>query len=159
MKKQTKTKKKKPEKKEPKKIKEKDDAVNDTIKNIKSGKIRKPTLENSVYFFDEISSQLEMLFEKYPVDEVLCDIIPNSKWVKVDYENEGKFYVVGLIYSEDAVKYVCYGFPATWTEKPPVDFNERAQWLPIDVAAPQGQGYWITYQDAQDGEMVKVDII
>ncbi|MDD2445389.1 MAG: hypothetical protein PHX09_01080 [Clostridia bacterium] len=150
---------KKSEKKEPKKTKEKDDLVNDTVKNIKSGKMRKPTLENSIYFFDEISSQLEILFDKHSVDEVLCDIIPNSKWVKVDYEKEGKFYVVGLIYSEDVVKYVCYGFPASWTEKPPVDFNEKAQWLPIDVAEPKGQGYWITYQDAQDGEIVRVDII
>lgn len=127
------------------------------FRDIKSGKL-KSSGETSFYFFDEISSQLDLLFDKYPLDEVLCDIIPNSKWVKVDNENE-KFYVVGLIYSENEVKYVCYGFPAEWTEKPPADFNEKAQWLPIDVADPHGQGYWITYQDALDGEMVKVDII
>ena len=131
---------------------------NDKLREIKNGRLRKPA-DTSFYFFDEISSQLDMLFEKYPIDEVLCDIIPNSKWVKVDYDEKGKYYVVGLIYYESEVKYVCYGFPAMWTEKPPVDFNEKAQWLPIDVAEPHGQGYWITYQDALDGEMVKVDII
>lgn len=128
------------------------------FREIKNGRLRKPA-DTSFYFFDEISSQLDMLFEKYPLDKVLCDIIPNSKWVKVDYDNKGKYYVVGLIYYENEVKYVCYGFPAKWSEKPPMDFNEKAQWLPIDVAEPHGEGYWITYQDALDGEMVKVDII
>lgn len=133
--------------------------VDDALRDIKSGRLKSST-ETSFYFFDEISSQLDLLFEKYPADEILCDIIPNSKWVKVDndIDNE-KFYVVGLIYFENEVKYVCYGFPAEWSEKPPADFNEKAQWLPIDVAEPHGQGYWITYQDALDGEMVKVDVI
>ncbi|MDD2227520.1 MAG: hypothetical protein PHH71_02960 [Clostridia bacterium] len=132
--------------------------IDETKKNIKNGELKTPT-ENSVYFFDEISSQINKLFDNYPTDEILCDIIPNSKWVKVDYENDEKFYVVGLIYSNSEVKYVCYGFPAMWTKLPPADFNEKAQWLPIDVEEPHGNGYWITYQDAQDGEMVRVDII
>lgn len=133
--------------------------VDDALRDIKSGRLKSST-ETSFYFFDEISSQLDLLFEKYPADEILCDIIPNSKWVKIDndIDNE-KFYVVGLIYFENEVKYVCYGFPAEWSEKPPADFNEKAQWLPIDIAEPHGQGYWITYQDALDGEMVKVDVI
>ena len=140
-------------------VKLKDKDLNETKKNIKNGAIRKPSIQNSIHFFDEISSQLSMLFEKYPEESVLAEIIPNSKWAKVEFEEEKKYYVVGLIYVNEQVKYVCYGVPAEWSEEPPVDFNENAQWLPVDVEIPNGAGYWLTYQDATDGEMVRVDII
>ena len=124
---------------------------------IKKGEMRVPNISHN--FIDEISGQMDLLFEKYPVDEILTEIIPNSKWVRVDYNNEKKYYVVGLIYENDKVRYVCYGIPAKWTEKPPKDFNESAQWLPIDLAEPQGDGYWLTYQDATNGELINVQII
>lgn len=133
--------------------------LNETKKNIRSGRIRKPENEESNYFFNEISSQLNLLFDKYPPEKILEEIIPNSKWVRVDFEEDAKFYVVGLIYIDNQVKYVCYGIPAKWSSTPPKDFNENAQWLPINVSIPHGDGYWITYQDAIDGEMVKVDIV
>ena len=41
----------------------------------------------------------------------MSQIIPSSKWVKVDWENNGKYYVIGLIYAYDVLKYVCYGVP------------------------------------------------
>lgn len=41
-------------------------------------------------FYDEIKGQLSLLFERYPEETFLNEIIPNSKWVKVDYENNGQ---------------------------------------------------------------------
>ena len=32
-------------------------------------------------------------------------IIPNSEWVKVDYEDDDNYYVLGLIYDNDTIKY------------------------------------------------------
>lgn len=128
---------------------------NDIIK----GKMRVPDADESVHFIDEIGNQIQGLFDTFPRDEVLENIIPNSKWVKVDFNKDGKFYVVGLIYEDGQIKYVCYGVPGVWSETPPADFNEKAQWLPTSLDAPQGAGYWITYQDAFDGELVAVNII
>ena len=142
----------KKEEKEPPKLEKSPDE-----EKIQKGQLRVPNVSHN--FIDEIGGQIDLLFEKYPVDEVLTEIIPNSKWVKVDYNNDKKFYVVGLIYDDNTVKYVCYGLPAKWTEKPPSDFNESAQWLPIDLADPKGEGYWITYQDANNGELIRVNII
>jgi len=135
---------------------EESDAIEEETE-ITKGEMRVPNISHN--FIDEIGGQMDLLFDKYPVDEVLTEIIPNSKWVKVDYNNEKKYYVVGLIYEGDEARYVCYGVPATWTEKPPADFNEAAQWLPIDLADPKGEGYWITYQDATSGELINVQII
>ena len=132
-----------------------DEIKNDIIK----GKMRVPDADESVHFIDEIGNQIKGLFDAFPRDEVLENIIPNSKWVKVDFNKDGKFYVVGLIYEDGNIKYVCYGVPGVWSETPPADFNEKAQWLPINLDAPQGAGYWITYQDAFDGELVAVNVI
>lgn len=131
---------------------------NELEKDITKGKLRVPE-NQSADFIDEIGDQIDLLFKKYPHEEILADIIPNSKWVKVDFNNDNKFYVVGLIYEGEKVKYICYGIPAKWTEFPPADFNEKAQWLPIDLEFPQGEGYWITYQDAIDGNLIQVEIV
>lgn len=125
---------------------------------ISKGKLRVPNANNNL-FFEEIGGQINQLFEKYPIEQTLADIIPNSKWVKIDYNNNQKYYVLGLISIDNQVRYVCYGVPGKWAENPPSDFNEKAQWLPVSLEDPQGQGYWITYQDAKDGELIKVDIV
>lgn len=125
---------------------------------ITKGKLRVPD-KPATNFIDEIGSQLQGLFDKFPPEQVLSEIIPNSKWVKVDFNKENKYYVVGLIYQDDEVKYVCYGVPGVWAEVPPDDFNPEAKFLPLDLDDPQGAGYWLTYQDAFDGELVEVNII
>lgn len=108
-------------------------------------------------FFDGIKEQIDTLFQKYPAEDFLSEIIPNSKWVKVDYEEKGEYYVLGLIYEDDIIKYVCYGVPGMWEEEAPADLNGFCQWLPLDSNRPQEYGYWITYQNAESGESVKVD--
>lgn len=116
--------------------------------------------ENSkLNFYDDVKQQLNELFDKYPEEEFLKDIIPNSKWVKVDYEDNGNYFVVGLIYSEGALKYICYGLPGLADEIPDEDIVKNAQWLPIVEENQDGFGYWITYQDAQNGENIQMEII
>lgn len=133
---------------------------NDIKEDIIKGKMRVPELSTETKFIDEISKQINLLFESYPEETTLEEIIPNSKWVKVDFNNENKFYVVGLIYKENGeVEYICYGIPAKYSEIPPKDFNENAQFLPLNLEFPNGDGYWITYQDANSGNLIHVNII
>lgn len=105
-------------------------------------------------FFDGIKEQIQALFGKFPEEEILKEIIPDSKWVKIDYEEKGEYYVVGLLYEDNKVKYVCYGVPSIYSDEPPKDLKGFAQWLPIDTGKQDGFGYWITYQDAETGENV-----
>ncbi|MBE7082176.1 MAG: hypothetical protein E7378_00635 [Clostridiales bacterium] len=113
--------------------------------------------EKEETFFDGIKEQVDTLFEKYPEEEILKEIIPNSKWVKIDYEEKGEYYVVGLMYENDQIKYVCYGVPSIYSDEPPKELQGFAQWLPIDTTKEKGFGYWITYQDADSGENVQLD--
>ena len=108
-------------------------------------------------FFDGVKEQIETLFNKYPAEEILAEIIPDSKWVKIDNDQKGEYYVVGLLYEDNKIKYICYGVPSVYADAPPEELAGFSQWLPIDSSKEQGFGYWITYQDAETGENVKVD--
>lgn len=123
------------------------------------GKLRVPEQKEGLSFIDEIGEQIKGLFDAHPAEEVLESIIPNSKWVSVDFNGDGKTYVVGLIMEDGDIKFISYGVPGEWSENPPKNFNEEARFLPLDISDPKGKGYWLTYQDAFDGELAIVDII
>ena len=107
-------------------------------------------------FFDKLKPQIDKLFQSNPIEDNLQSIIPNSKWVKVDYEDDGDFYVFGLLYDDQQnVRYVCYGVPAVFEEEPPKELSGYPIWLPLDKENVQGFGYWLTYQDAATGEPIK----
>lgn len=103
-------------------------------------------------FYEIISDQIDDLFNKFPSEERLVEIVPNSRWIKVDYDGDGKQYVLGLIYDKDEVKYICYGVPSDKDNAPPSVLESYSQWLEIDDG-----GYWVMYQDAKTGENVIVD--
>lgn len=119
--------------------------------------LEEPLPEKEETFYDGIKEQIDLLFANNPQDDILKQIIPNSKWVKIDYEEKNEYYVVGLIYENDKIKYVCYGVPSVFTEDAPEDLKGFSQWLPIDTQKQTGFGYWLTYQDAETGENVKLD--
>lgn len=114
--------------------------------------------DDDINFYDEIKEQLDALFERYPEETFLCEVIPNSKWIKVDYEDSGEYYVIGLIYENEKLKFISYGIPGQYDVAPPRELSENAQWLPLDPDKPQDLGYWLTYQDAQNGESVDVNV-
>jgi len=107
-------------------------------------------------FFEKLKPQIDKLFEKNPIEDNLQNLIPNSKWAKIEYEDDGDFYVFGLLYDEDDdVRYVCYGVPAVFEEDPPKELSGFPIWLPLNKENDKGFGYWLTYQDATTGEPVR----
>lgn len=110
-------------------------------------------------FYNDVKQQLDELFEKYPEEEFLKDVIPNSKWVKVELDDQTSYYVVGLIYEDGNLRYICYGVPGMQQQQPPQDLGDYAQWLPVNPLQQDGFGYWLCYQDAQNGENIKMSVI
>ena len=106
-------------------------------------------------FFDEIKNQILPLFEKNTREEFLEDIIPNSKWIKVDYEEEGDYYILGLIYENEKIKYLVYGVPGIYSKNPPNEISGYPVWFPLDKEKKESFGYWLSYQDIDTGESVK----
>lgn len=119
--------------------------------NLQEEEIQEP----AELFIDKLKPQIDKLFEKNPIEDNLQNLIPNSKWVRVEYEDDGDFYVFGLLYDDDEIRYVCYGVPAVFEETPPKELSGYPIWLPLNKENSTGFGYWLTYQDAQTGEPIK----
>ncbi len=111
--------------------------------------------EEKPTFYEEIKSQIDNLFSSSPTEQYLQDLIPNSKWVKVEFDKGGDYYVLGLLYEDDKLKYICYGVPGIYQKTPPKQLSGYPIWFPLDRGNNEGFGYWLTYQDAESGESIK----
>lgn len=111
-------------------------------------------IDKDTEFYEQIKDQIDELFKNHNREENLEMIIPNSKWVKVEYQDVPGHYVMGLIYDEDKLRFISYGLPSGNSKTPPDDLAEYAQW--IETNNNSGSGYWLVYQSAKDGESVKV---
>lgn len=107
--------------------------------------------EGKTQFLGAISASLEELFSLYPVEERLAGVVPFSKWVRVPVESG--YYVVGVISDQEgAARYLAYGVPDKDNASPPDAYHACRGWLPLEE---DGAGYWMMYQDAITGEIVK----
>lgn len=122
---------------------------NCTEKNEKSN-------EQKERFFDLIKPQIDELFSTFPHNKQLEQKIENSSWV--DISNGGESYVLGQIFDDGEVHFICYGIPAeNINVEPPKHLNKFCQWLPLSIYKPEGNGFWLMYQDAKTGENVVID--
>jgi len=113
--------------------------------------------KNSHKFYNMIADQLEEIFERYPTEDNLSRLIENSKWAKIDTDTDNKYYVVGIIYQNNDIRYICYGVPGQYNIEPPLEMREYSQWLPTDIKNPYSNGYWVMYQDADTGENIYIN--
>jgi len=98
--------------------------------------------------------QFKYVFENYPEDELLNNLLDNSKFVKIT-ENDVS-YSIGVIYNDAEIKYICYAVMCDYNTPVPTELGEHYQWLPIDKEDPLSEGYYIVFQDAQDLKIVEV---
>ena len=96
------------------------------------------------------------MFNKYPAFEKLSQIIENSKWIMVDGIDDS--YIMGIIYNENQPQYLCYGVVQEYKQSPPIEIVDSSQWVPFDVDNEFGQGAYIMYQSAENGETIKVEV-
>lgn len=113
--------------------------------------------EEQSTFLNDIIYQLDEMFAKYPADDILNSIIPDSKFIKVENENSNP-YVLGVIYEDKLMKYIAYGVPAKYNSLPPNDFGQNYQWLPLNPNDVMSDGYFLIYQNALNGKIVQLTI-
>ena len=116
-----------------------------------------PQRENKPYYYSLIEDQFDEMFNRYDEFTKLCEIIPNSKWVKIDGIDEP--YVLGLIYDNNTPQYMCYGILQDFKMRPPAELEAFCQWLPLDPTCETDAGLWVMYQSCDNGETVVVEIV
>ena len=102
-------------------------------------------------FYVNIRGKLEEIMTINPECKELGRLIPDSKWVKVYYD-EDEYYVVGILTEEGAVRYLGYGVPGVEGIRPPKEAEELCDFLP---SGGEEEGYWIMLQKADNGELIK----
>ncbi|MBQ7880657.1 MAG: hypothetical protein IJ358_02300 [Clostridia bacterium] len=110
--------------------------------------------QNQTDFLNDIIYQLDEMLIKYPQDEILNNIIPNSRFVRVNGESP---YVLGVIYEDNQLKYIAYGVPAKYNTLPPSDLGNHYQWLPLNPRDVMSDGYFMIYQNALNGTLVEIE--
>ena len=116
-------------------------------------------IEQSETFYDRISYQIDKMFISNPEEKILDEIIPNSKFCRVEFDDKTGHYVFGIVYEQEKPKYLCYGVPAKKGSLPPKELSSYYQWLPIDVEDQDGDGYYMMYQEAETGKNISIEIV
>lgn len=104
-------------------------------------------------FIEKIKEEIDRLFENYPPNRELCELVPESKWVKIRYKND-KYYAVGVIYSAKKPQFIAYGVKGSRLFKPQ-GFGNSAVFLPASLFERENDGYWCLLQNAQSGKTEK----
>ncbi len=113
--------------------------------------IERLSQEKSGYYIG-IQDKVDELFVVYPSEEKLTATIPDSEWVRINYDNED-YYVVGRLKENGKVAYVGYGVPGKEAIKPPKVAEGIANFLPISGLDNGYDGYWLFFQDADTGKI------
>ena len=122
-----------------------------TAKMQEEEELKEDKQQKNKEFFYSVEGSLNDLFNSYPNDEVLEEKLQNSKFAKVDYEGDGNFYSVGVIYDSDGQEeYICYAIYGKKDCPPPKELCEFSQFLPID----EENGYYLMYQNVIDGQSI-----
>lgn len=110
--------------------------------------------ENPKSILQSLVPQFQYVFENYPEDSLLNNLIPNSKFVKIcEQLNE---YSIGAIYEDEQMKYICYAVLCNYNSPAPEELGKHYQWLPLDKEDPLSEGYYIVFQDATDLKIVEL---
>ena len=104
-------------------------------------------------FYLSIKDKIDELFVIYPRERILENIIPESKWVRINYDGDD-FYVAGvLVDEENKVSHIAYGVPGYEGIQPPKGTENICDWLPVQEMQKYN-GYWLIFQNAENGEIL-----
>ena len=123
-----------------------------TEKGFERGNIPPFSANRGENFYRNVRSRLEEIMTANPREEELEKLIPESKWVKVFYDDE-EYYVVGILSEAGEVTFLAYGVPGIEGIKPPKEAEELCDFLAIPGTV--GEGYWLMFQNAKNGDIMK----
>ena len=106
---------------------------------------------NGRNFYLAVKPQIDEMFVCYKAEASLSEAVENSAWVHIDAEDG--YYVVGIVKDEEEVVNICYGVPSANGKDVPDELRGVCRWIPVkdeNIA-----GYWVIFQSATSGEIIK----
>ena len=115
-------------------------------------KSKEKKIEINAEFYATIYNDINSLFDIYPHNIELEEVVFDSTWVNIESDN-GSEYSVGVINDDGVPSVIVYGvFKETYVDERGT--MKGYEWLPLDKSNPEGRGYYIAYQDACTGDML-----
>ena len=104
-------------------------------------------------YYLSVKEKLDGIISKHERDYALSSLIPKSTFAKIKYD-EGRFYSVGTVLEENSIKYVCYAVKGSYSDAPST-LSNFCEFIPLSAFSPLGEGYYVIFQRADTGEIVK----
>ena len=104
-------------------------------------------------YYLSIKEKLDEIIKNHEKDYALSSLIPKSSFAKINYD-ENRFYSVGTVLEENAVKYVCYAVKGSYADAPKT-LRDFCEFIPLHPYNPLGEGYYVIFQHALTGEIIK----
>ncbi len=105
-------------------------------------------------YYRSVQRELDGLFSRYPHDASLKSAFSYSEWARIKGSAKEPEYLVGAVYEEGRVKYICYALKAEHKEAPPEEIKGVCSFVPRSPA--QGSdGFFVIFQSAATGECIK----
>lgn len=111
------------------------------------------TLDSDGYYLT-VKGEVDDLFKKYPRDQTLKSAFSCSEWVRIQGAANAPKYLVGVVYEEGKVRYICYAIAAKEDTPPPSEIKNVCSFVPC---APycDTDGFYVIFQSAATGECLK----
>ncbi len=98
-------------------------------------------------YYRSIEERIEEVFARFPKDETLRAVFPQSRWAN----KEGA--LMGVIYREGQPRYLCVAKKSTGA--PPKEMRGKSIFVPLSPYC-ENEGYDVVFQDADTGEYVAI---
>ncbi len=112
-----------------------------------------PALDPDGYYLS-VKGELDKLFSTYPQDITLSRAFQHSEWARVRGTAAKPEYLVGALYEEGKVRYICYALAAEDENNPPEEIKSVCTFVPVSPLL-QAKGFFVIFQSAATGECVK----
>ncbi len=95
-------------------------------------------------YYQSVKNEIAKVFVAFPPYYPLSQKYKNSFFVRIDFPDSEKYFVLGVLQQNGVVKYICYGLPAEKHDISDKDF------VLIDGGTAK---FWMLFQDAVTGQI------
>ncbi len=105
-------------------------------------------------YYRSVKREIDELFEKYPADKTLTGAFSKSEWVRLRGSAKSPEFLVGALYEDGRVRYVCYALAAEEPNSPPEEIKGVCSFVPVSPLL-RARGFFVIFQSAATGECIK----
>ncbi len=99
-------------------------------------------------YYQTVKREIGKVFVQFPPYYPLIKKYHDSFFVRIDFPSSEKYFVLGLLQKDGAVRYICYGLPA-----------EKEGFSDKDFVYVENQptAFWMLFQDADTGQITTLN--